>query len=498
MTQDRSLWILLAAAGAFWGTIGALYHEEIRKVATVVMEGGPGGGPEARREQARAHPAPPAKPVEFSLSAEPELENQALRLLYEAKYEELEQLLEQLRQAAASDPAQEYRLLQAYYAFEDLQSRTREEIEAWIQLRPQSTEAVVARSVQRIEAAWARRGTGYSKDVADEAMADFARLLELAKLDAEAALARWPDHAVAWRSLIRAACGSEGTDVLPGLIDRLLQQAPAGYAAHRTVMNFLQPRWGGSYPAMERYAELAQAQRERNPRLEVLRGYPYWAEGVDAASDKDYERALALHTRALSFGDDADFLDGRARALKRLLRFKEAVADMETQHSRFPTRKTRKALEGAKDEMREIAYDLARDKKTAEALQAYQAFLEVWPDDEDVLFYMAQAASQLNHYADAMRAYRRVIELNPRRFEAVQGADYTLARERRWEQILPLWDAFLELEPEHGEAWFEQGGTYFQMGNIPKAYANAAKACELKHQPACAWKQRLSQHPSLK
>lgn len=497
MTQDRSLWILLAAAGVFWGAIGALYHEEIRSVATAVMAG-PGGGPAARREQARANPAPPARPVEFSLLAEPELEVQALRLLYEAKYEDLEQLLEQLRQAAASDPAQEYRLQQGYYAFEDLQSRTREEIDAWIQARPQSTEAVVARSVQRIEAAWARRGGGYSKEVAEEAMADFRRLLALAKLDAGTALAHWPDHAVAWRSLIRAACGSEGTDVLPDLIDRVMQQAPASYTAHRTVLHFLQPRWGGSYAAMERYAEMAQSQRERNPRLQVLRGFPYWAEGVDAASDKDYERAYTLHTRALSFGDEASFLDDRAKSLKRLLRFREAMTDMETRHTRFPTRASSKALNDARKDMREIAYDLGRNNKTAEAIRAYESFLDVWPDDEDVLYYMAQAASQLNHYADAMRAFRRVIELNPRRFEAVKGADYTLARERRWEQILPLWDAFLELEPEHGEAWFEQGGTYFQMGNIPKAYANAARACELKHQPACAWKQRLSQHPSLK
>lgn len=497
MKQDRTLWILLAAAGAFWGTIGALYHEEIRAVAGVLMAGQE-ARKGARHEQARANPAPPAKPVEFSLLTEPELENQALRLLYEAKYEELEQLLEQLRLAAASDPAQEYRLQQGYHAFEDLQSRTREEIDAWIQARPQSVEALIARSTQRIEAGRERRGGAVSKDVAEDAMADFTRLLELAKKDAETALARWPDHPVAWRCLIRASAGTAGADALPELADRLLQQAPASYTAHRAVLFYLQPRWGGSYLAMEQYAEMAQAQRERNPRLEVLRGFPYWAEGVDAASRKDYERAYALHTRALSFGDEASFLDDRAKALKRLLRFREAVTDLETLHARFPSRASRKSLEAAKEDMREIAYDLARDKKTAEAIRAYESFLEVWPDDEDVLFYMAQAASQLNHYADAMRAYRRVIELNPRRFEAVQGADYTLARERRWEQILPLWDAFLELEPEHGEAWFEQGGTYFQMGNIPKAYANAAKACELGHQPACAWKQRLSQHPSLK
>lgn len=493
--RDKNALVLLALVSAAWLAIGLTFKDELRALVLGAVQL-QGRGQQAGERLGRV--APPVKPVSVEVHSEPELENRARRLLYEARYAELEQLLEQLHQDAARDPANEFRLSQAYFAFEDTESRMREELDVWIQLRPDSSEAIIARAGHRVEAAWARRGGGYSAEVAKDAMADFARLLDLATRDAEAALVKAPDHPVAWRNLIRAACGSTGASALVPLVRRLGEHAPASYTAHKVVMNFLQPRWGGSYTAMEQYAERAQAGRARNPRLEILRGFPYWAAGVDAASAEDYVKAVELFDRALSYGADGDFLEDRSRALKKLLRFKEAMADMKARHESFPTRRSKGALDDAQKDMRDIAYDLHRAKEDVQAIKAYEAFLEVWPDDEDVLFYQAQVSSRLNHYGEAMRIYRRVIELNPTRFEAVKGADQVLAREKRWNEILPLWDAYLSLVPDNGEAWFEQGGTYYQMGDIRRAYANTVKACELKHDAACAWRQRLAGHPALK
>jgi tetratricopeptide (TPR) repeat protein len=487
---------LLAALVAVALVAVIFFSDELRRVGWAVQY-----AVKARQEPAqapRARATPPVKPAEFKGSAEPELQNKVRDLLYAAKYAELEQLLEKLRQDTARDPGNEYQLLHAFGAFEDTESRMREEIDAWIEQHPDSAAARIARGGQRTEAAWERRGTKSSAEVADDAMADFSRVLELAKKDAELALARVPDHPVAWRLLIRASGGTQGAGALEALIPRVQQQAPASYLAHRNVLMFLQPRWGGSYAAMEAYAEAAQAARDKNPRLEVLRGYPYWAAGYTAQVAKDHDQAIALYDRALRFGEDPVFLSDRANALMRALRFKESLADLARVHERFPTRESKKQLDEAQSKMRNSAYALHRAKDDAQALKAYTAFLEVWPDDEDALFYSATVSSRLNHYGEALRGYKRVLALNPEHFEAVKGADQVLAYEKRWPEILALWEDYLGRVPDNGQAYFERGGTYFQMHDIPNAYKNAAKACELKVDAACAWKQRLASHPSVK
>jgi hypothetical protein len=492
--EHRNALILLAVCLAGWAIVGLIFRDELASLSDGLAKPA-----QSDVKRAPAGAAPPPKPVDVAVHSQAGLTSRAQDLLYAAQYDELEQLLEQLRQDAARDPAtREFALLQAYFAFENTESRMREELDAWLQVRPESAAALSARSRHRIEAAWDRRGGGYSAEVAKDAMADFERLLGLARQDAEAALAKVPDHPVAWSNLIRATCGTEGASGLTPLIERLQEQAPASYTAHRVVLNFLQPRWGGSYEVMARYAEMAQAERARNARLEVLRGYPHWAAGEDARTDKDHAKAVEHYNRALAFGEEPDFLSSRSRALRHLFRFKEALADMTARHEHFASRESKEALDEAQAGMREDAYKLHRANQDAEAIKAYQAFLEVWPDDEDVLFYFAQVSSRMNHYNEALRAYRRVIEMNPTRFEAVQGADHTLAREKRWNEILPLWDAYLARVPDSAQGWFEQGGTYYQMGDLPKAYANVVKACELKFDQACAWKQRLSQHPGLK
>ena len=440
----------------------------------------------------------PAKPTAFELHSEPELTNSTRKLLYEARYAELEQQLELLRQDAARDPANEYRLIQAYSAFDDAELRMREEIDAWIQERPESGEALIARARQRAESASKRRGGGFAKEVAEEAMADFGRLMELSAKDAERAIVKLPQHPVAWMTLLRASCGTVGTDCLNGLAQRIDEQVPASYAVHKTAMHYMQPRWGGSYRMMEKYAEYVQKHAAKNPRLAILRGFPSWAAGEDAYTAKNYQAAYELYDRALAFGEDGSFFHDRANALIKLNRYGEALADLRRWHERWPSKDSAEALDGVRKRMREAAYDLHREKKHEEALQAYDAYLEVWPDDEDAHFYRAELANQLDKYGEALRSYRRVIEINPTRFEAVKGADHTLAREKRWDEILPLWAAYLALKPEHGEAYFERGGTYFQMGDMRNAYENAAKACDLGHAPACAWRNRLKTHPSLK
>jgi hypothetical protein len=56
---------------------------------------------------------------------------------------------------------------------------------------------------------------------------------------------------------------------------------------------------------------------------------------------------------------------------------------------------------------------------------------------------------------------------------------------KQWEEIMRHWNVFLELEPDHAEAYFERSGTHYHNGDMQSAKADLQKACELGHQKAC-------------
>ncbi|WP_426753819.1 hypothetical protein [Myxococcus sp. Y35] len=74
----------------------------------------------------------------------------------------------------------------------------------------------------------------------------------------------------------------------------------------------------------------------------------------------------------------------------------------------------------------------------------------------------------------------------PEDFRAVQQRDYALARERRFKEILPLWDAFLARNPDHGLAYLERSGTHFHLRDLKAALADLKKACDLGVNKGCA------------
>ena len=69
---------------------------------------------------------------------------------------------------------------------------------------------------------------------------------------------------------------------------------------------------------------------------------------------------------------------------------------------------------------------------------------------------------QLGDTDQALQDFRRVIELEPANFEAHRSADRILSGQRRWDQVLDLWNRYIARTPASAEAYFERGGTNFQ------------------------------------
>ena len=140
---------------------------------------------------------------------------------------------------------------------------------------------------------------------------------------------------------------------------------------------------------------------------------------------------------------------------------------------------------------RDQAFNLHRAQKWAEAIAVYDELLRKSDRDAELSYWRGMAHWQLNHADQALQDFRRVIELEPTNFDAHRSADRILSRQRRWDEVLEMWDGYIGREPTNAEAYFERGGTNFHKGNLAAAQADAAKACELGKSEACSLAERL-------
>jgi len=134
---------------------------------------------------------------------------------------------------------------------------------------------------------------------------------------------------------------------------------------------------------------------------------------------------------------------------------------------------------------REKAFALHRQGRYAEAGRIYDQLVGKDDGDNDILFWRGVARRYEGRHEDALADWRRVMEVDPRKYEAHLHADRILSELKRFEECIDLWNQFLEAVPGHKDAFFERGGAYFRLRNFPAALSDAQRACELGRMDAC-------------
>lgn len=143
------------------------------------------------------------------------------------------------------------------------------------------------------------------------------------------------------------------------------------------------------------------------------------------------------------------------------------------------------------DQRRREAFALHRAQKWSEAIPLYDELLLRSDGDAEVHYWRGMAHWQLGHDTAALEDFRRTIALEPSNFEAHRNADRILSKQRRWNEVLDIWDPYIAANPANAEAYFERGGTNYHKGDRAAARSDAAKACQLGKSEACAWENRL-------
>lgn len=134
---------------------------------------------------------------------------------------------------------------------------------------------------------------------------------------------------------------------------------------------------------------------------------------------------------------------------------------------------------------RDDAFDLYRQSQYERAIEAFSALLGPRADDAELLYFRGAAHARLNRLEPALADFRRVIQLEPESLRGHVAADRVLSRQRRWDEILEIWNPYIARSPNDAEALHERSGTYFRKGDRAAARADAARACELGRAQAC-------------
>ncbi len=249
-----------------------------------------------------------------------------LEFIRTRRFEELEALLRALHRAVGEDIRHEMRLFTAFEAVKRNDAPLLAGIDAWIEARPQSADAIVARAAYNLAAAWRARGYKYIRDTPESRLRGMGDRLDLTVRDARAALAIDSTHLIAYDILLEVIQLGGSPEIGVQILQRGLAVHPASYLLRASFMQSLKPRWGGSYELMRAFADASVKDSARNPRMVTLRGEALQEQAFtliaplpeDSLIRPDHRAAIDSLTRALEYGPAQDVFLERGEAYSAL------------------------------------------------------------------------------------------------------------------------------------------------------------------------------------
>lgn len=169
-------------------------------------------------------------------------------------------------------------------------------LDDWVTQKPQSHFARLIRGKFLKEYAWYFRGGGYSDEVTGNGWTQFETYLRRAKDDLEAAYAMDPKDPESPAALIGVAAGlGLGEEAAQAYYDQAIAACPSHYGARYERMDYSQPRWGGSWKAMDANMKECETASAAFPLLLLINEFALGQ--MDERSPKYEALAASLKTK---------------------------------------------------------------------------------------------------------------------------------------------------------------------------------------------------------
>ncbi|MGA1870485.1 MAG: tetratricopeptide repeat protein [bacterium] len=441
-------------------------------------------------------------------------------MLENQQFKKLNNILEEYQNNFEKDQTEEYKIYDAFHAFSITDSSYEESFETWINDFPDNYQPYLALAHYYYAKGWESRGYKFidetSKEQLDRMLFYFLKSEENLRI----ALKMNP-HLLSGYELLIGIYNATGNDAAEdAVIEKALTLFPYSFLIRSCMIWAKQPRWGGSYSAMEKIAKEAERYADINPELTLLYGFIYIDQGRILERRKKYEEALKFYTKALTFGDHWSFYCERAkiylfdlheydRALENINRcielrptkdeiyllrsriyfakgsYRDSLDELETTELIKPDDpSTKKWKLWASKNLLNRGHRLFKTDLHA-AIEKYDLSISFDNDNSESYYWRGLASYKIKDFESALSDFNRAIEINPYHFESYRMADYILAKDKQWDTIREYWNRFIELEPDHAEAYLERAGTNYHNKDFASALDDFEKSCDLGNEEAC-------------
>ena len=234
------------------------------------------------------------------------------------------------QQAFEKNPAAELNEKLAIDSFATDDPKVGELIAEWIEKKPDSYAAHLARGCYLSWRGWRTRGNLLDSGAAPTQSNRMQNYFDRSADDLKTALKLRPKLSIAYATLLSDARAEEDHAAERKTESDALQAIPASFLVREEAMENRYPRWGGDHQAMTDFAQQSQAYAEKNPCLHWLLGFVDRDEGEMLAIDGELDRSIEALTHAINKGGDySGFYFSRGESYLHRERYEEALADFE-------------------------------------------------------------------------------------------------------------------------------------------------------------------------
>lgn len=439
-----------------------------------------------------------------------------LNLLRLQRFDALDRWFDAYEDAFARDRRKETWPTLALVAFECPDVALEPLLTAWIEHSPNRAAPWAALASHRYAVAWHKRGHKWSHETSGPRWIAFYLELLVARIELEVALAWQPDYVAGHllaMDIARSAGRPDDADAAFAVIQARCEDC---LLPRQNAMQAAKPRWGGSYRRMRALAREYAALSSSNPRLAALGGY----EAVDRCNllthAKRWTQAEHACDLALSFGDEPEFLIQRAslhlhrdsprlaielldRALVRVPFLPDALrhryrarTKLEDWIGAAQDVMVLRQLDPSDADIAEIAtwmvdklrYEGDQHRKAGrqdEAAALFEVGLQLAPDDFDLMSRRGFNRLEGSGVADLQAR----VETTPDDYRQHLELDHALATQRRFDEVVAMWNGYLARHPDDARAIRERGGAQWHRQKHREAIADMDTACGMGLAAAC-------------
>jgi tetratricopeptide (TPR) repeat protein len=254
-------------------------------------------------------------------------------------FAELQKQIKSYEDASNSDPRAEMNLTYAFSAFAVPDPVIADQLKKWSAASPDSAIAHCARAVVLERAAAHARGHegGPTSSIQPGDFVEMEKNLNQATMEADSARALDPNLMNAYLTAISAAMMESDPVAMEEASKRALTEFPLSFQVRRTLIVGMAPRWGGSYDAMDKFANESQARVGQSPMLKYLLGFPALEQAKDLQAEEKWDQTIALLNHAIEVGGDyAPFYTTRGKSSYELKRYDDALTDFQCANDLMP------------------------------------------------------------------------------------------------------------------------------------------------------------------